>query len=109
MAIGVITSVTVIVCCFLISFFRFKTKELDYKKLDSEYTQKTLKERTALEIEQEKTKQRLLEKEKETEYRKQKEEQTKQEVERTKQEVERTKQLEVRSNHEKETGKYLSR
>lgn len=90
---GVMASMTIITCCFLVSFFRFKTKELDYKKLDSEYAQKTLKERTALEIEQERTKQRMLEREKEAEI--------------TKQRIEDTKQLDIKANYKKETGKEL--
>ncbi|MBQ8167184.1 MAG: hypothetical protein IJZ96_09135 [Lachnospiraceae bacterium] len=95
MAIGIIAAITVVSCCFLITFFRFKTKELDYKKSDSEYAQKTLKERTALELEQETTKQRMLEREKE--------------AEKTKQKQEETKQMELKVVYRRENGKDLSK
>ena len=103
----IILALALVICCFITSYFKFKTQELDYKKLDSEYAQKTIKDRTALEVEQERTKQRLLDKEAEVERRKQKEEETKREAERTKQDEEKTKQLEIKSQYQKETGKSL--
>lgn len=84
----IISALALVICCFITSYFKFKTQELEYKKIDSQYTEKTIRERTELEIEQERTKQRLLDKEKE---------------------AEKTKQLEIRSNHQKETGKELYR
>lgn len=66
----------VVACVYSKAFFEYKTKELDYKKLESEYAEKTIGKRTELEKEQE----------------------------RTKQEQERTKQLEIKASHEKETG-----
>lgn len=80
-------------CVFLSAYFSYKVKELDYKKIESEYAERTIKERTALEKEQERTKQHLLEKEKEQE--------------RTKREAEITKQLEIKASYKEKTGSSL--
>lgn len=81
-----IVSVCIVSCVSVKHFFEFKIKELDYKKIEDEYAQKTIKERTQYDIEQERTKQRIAEKEKEAET---------------------TKQLEIKANYEKETGNKL--
>lgn len=78
--------ICIIACVAIICYTIYKDDELDYKKHESEYARDTLKERTELEVEQERTKQRLLDKEKETE---------------------RTKQLELKANYQKETGHTL--
>lgn len=76
----------VVICVSVGCYTFYKKEELKYRKYDSEYARDALQERTKLDIEQEKTKQYLLEKEKE---------------------VERTKQLEIKANFKKENNKDL--
>ena len=83
----------VVACVYSKAFFEYKTKELDYKKIESEYAERTIGKRTDLEKEQERTKQYLLEKEKEQE--------------KTKREAEITKQLEIKASYKKGTGSSL--
>ena len=47
----------VVLCVFAICFFHFKEIELEFKKTESEYAEKAIKERNSLDIEIEKTKQ----------------------------------------------------
>lgn len=79
-------SIAIICTAIIICFAVYKDKELEYKKSESEYARDALQIRTQVEVEQERTKQRLLDKEKEEE---------------------RTKQLELKANYQKETGNSL--
>ena len=79
MALWIILGVTTVACFFIGFYFNFKVKELEYKKAEGEYTQRTLKDRSQLEVEQEKTKQ----------------------------EQERTKQLEIKTQYHEKYGQHL--
>ena len=76
----------IVSCVSALCYTLYKTEELKYRKYDSEYARDALQERTKLEVEQEKTKQHLLDRDKE---------------------VERTKQLEIKANFKKEHNKDL--
>lgn len=76
----------IVMCVFCHCFFRYKSEKLEYKKVENEYAEKTIKERTQLDIEKERTEQRRLEYQKE---------------------AENTKQLEIKSSYKKETGANL--
>lgn len=83
----VITIVTGIVICVLIfCICDYKQQELEYKKTENQYAENAIEKQTKLDIEREKTKQILLDKEKE---------------------AEKTKQLEIKYSFQKETGKSL--
>lgn len=73
--------ISVVLCAIVGCYSYYKCKELDYRKYDSEYARDALQERTKLEVEQERTKQHLLDRDKE---------------------AERTKQLEIKANYKKE-------
>lgn len=80
----VITIVSGIVLCVLIfCICAYKQKELEYKKTENEYAGNAIEKQTELDIAKEKTKQILLDKEKEAEI---------------------TKQLEIKSSFQKENG-----
>ena len=76
----------VVLCVAVICYTLYKREELKYRKYDSEYARDALQERTKLEVEQEKTKQHLIDRDKE---------------------AERTKQLEIKANFKKEYNKDL--
>ena len=61
----------VVLCVFAICFFRFKEIELEFKKTESEYAEKAIKERNSLEIEKEYTEQSRINLQKEIEKTKQ--------------------------------------
>ena len=83
----VITIVTGIVICVLIfCICDYKQQELEYKKTENQYAENAIEKQTKLDIEREKTKQIMLDKEKE---------------------AEKTKQLEIKYSFQKETGKSL--
>lgn len=86
MIITLLIVVGIVMCVFWHCFFKYKSDELEYKKFESEYAEKTIKERTALDIEKERTEQRRLDYQKE---------------------AENTKQLEIKASYKKETGQSL--
>ena len=83
----------VVLCAVVGCYTFYKSKELEYRKYDSEYARDALQERTKLDIEQEKTKRE--------------QEKTKQLLLEQEKEVERTKQLEIKANFKKEHNKDL--
>ena len=76
----------VVLCVFAICFFHFKEIELEFKKTESEYAEKAIKERNSLDIEKEHTEQRRIDWQKE---------------------VEKTKQLQIKSDYKQKTGREL--
>ena len=76
----------VVLCVFAICFFHFKEIELEFKKTESEYAEKAIKERNSLDIEKEHTEQRRIDWQKE---------------------VEKTKQLQLKSDYKQKTGREL--
>lgn len=76
----------VVLCVFEICFFHFKEIELEFKKTESEYAEKAIKERNSLDIEKEHTEQRRIDWQKE---------------------VEKTKQLQLKSDYKQKTGREL--
>lgn len=75
-----------VMCVAIVCYTIYKQKELIFRQYDSEYARDSLKDRTALDIEQEKTKQHLLDRDRE---------------------AERTKQLEIKANFKKEHNEDL--
>ena len=61
----------VVFCVFTICFFHYKEIELEFKKTESEYAEKAIKERNSLEIEKEYTEQSRINLQKEIEKTKQ--------------------------------------
>ena len=47
----------VVLCVFTVCFFHFKENELEFKKTESEYAEKAIKEKNSLDIEKEYTEQ----------------------------------------------------
>ena len=76
----------VVLCVFAICFFHFKEIELEFKKTESEYAEKAIKERNSLDIEKEHTEQRRIDWQKE---------------------AEKTKQLQIKSDYKQKTGREL--
>ena len=76
----------VVLCVFTICFFHYKEIELEFKKTESEYAEKAIKERNSLDIEKEHTEQRRVDWQKE---------------------AERTKQLQIKSDYKEKTGRDL--
>lgn len=76
----------IVICAFSFCFFDYKQSELEYKKNESEYAEKAIKERTALDIEKERTEQHRLDRDKE---------------------MERTKQLQIKSDYKEKNGSCL--
>ena len=76
----------VVLCVFAICFFHFKEIELEFKKTESEYAEKAIKERNSLDIEKEYTEQSRINLQKE---------------------IEKTKQLQIESDYKQKTGREL--
>lgn len=76
----------VVLCVFAICFFHFKEIELEFKKTESEYAEKAIKERNSLDIEKEHTEQHRIDWQKE---------------------AEKTKQLQLKSDYKQKTGREL--
>ena len=76
----------VVLCVFAICFFHFKEIELEFKKTESEYAVKAIKERNSLEIEKEYTEQSRINLQKE---------------------IEKTKQLQIKADYKQKTGREL--
>lgn len=76
----------VVLCVFAICFFHFKEIELEFKKTESEYAEKAIKERNSLEIEKEYTEQSRINLQKE---------------------IEETKQLQIKADYKQKTGREL--
>ena len=76
----------VVLCVFAICFFHFKEIELEFKKTESEYAEKAIKERNSLDIEKEYTEQSRINLQKE---------------------IEKTKQLQIKSDYKQKTGREL--
>ena len=76
----------VVLCVFTVCFFHFKENELEFKKQESEYAEKAIKERNSLDIEKEHTEQRRIDWQKE---------------------AEKTKQLQIKSDYKQTTGREL--
>lgn len=81
-------TIGVVLCVAVGCYTFYKSEELKYRKYDSEYARDALQERTKLDIEQEKTKRE--------------QEKTKQYLLEQEREVERTKQLEIKATYKKE-------
>ena len=76
----------VVLCVFTVCFFNYKENELEFKKTESEYAEKAIKERNSLDIEKEHTEQRRIDWQKE---------------------AEKTKQLQIKSDYKQKTGREL--
>ena len=76
----------VVLCVFTVCFFHYKENELEFKKQESEYAEKAIKERNSLDIEKEHTEQRRIDWQKE---------------------AEKTKQLQIKSDYWENTGREL--
>ena len=76
----------IVICVFSFCFFDYKQSELEYKKHESEYAEKTINERMKLDIEKERTEQYRLDRGKEEE---------------------RTKQLQIKSDYRKNNDSCL--
>ena len=76
----------VVLCVFTVCFFHYKENELEFKKTESEYAEKAIKERNSLDIEKEHTEQRRIDWQKE---------------------AEKTKQLQIKSDYWENTGREL--
>ena len=76
----------VVLCVFTVCFFHFKEIELEFKKTESEYAEKAMKEKNSLDIEKEYTEQGRINWQKE---------------------IEKTKQLQIKADYKKKTGRDL--
>ena len=76
----------VVLCVFTVCFFHYKENELEFKKTESEYAEKAIKERNSLDIEKEYTEQSRINLQKE---------------------IEKTKQLQLKSDYKQKTGREL--
>ena len=81
-AIAIVTGV--VLCVFTVCFFHYKENELEFKKTESEYAEKAIKERNSLDIEKEYTEQSRINWQKE---------------------IEKTKQLQIKSDYWENTGR----
>ena len=61
----------VVLCVFTVCFFHYKENELEFKKQESEYAEKAMKEKNSLDIEKEYTEQGRINWQKEIEKTKQ--------------------------------------
>ena len=61
----------VVLCVFTVCFFHYKENELEFKKQESEYAEKAIKEKNSLDIEKEYTEQSRINLQKEIEKTKQ--------------------------------------